>query len=513
MPAPFDFETEDTVVVTGGTMLGGRYLVGETIGKGGMGSVYRATDTRTDREIAVKVLRQHATEHTVRRFRREAQLLDAISHPGVVRILDCGISDDQHIYLAMELLRGVTLLHHLRQAAPLAPTPVAEILDSAASALDAVHQAGMVHRDLKPSNIILTGDPAAPVKLIDFGIATSIALERLTVTGELLGTPRFMAPEQLRDARSIDCRADVYALGVISYVALAAKVPFGGTPSEIMAAVLEGRFPPLTSQRRTVPALLAQVVEKAMSLEPEDRFSSAGAFARRFSATVRNLERPAVTLAATQRLTTSTTPPPPPSAPAPETPAKKRPVAAYALGGIAIVAVLGSALALSLAGEREAPPEPEPARFAAATPPIAPPAAAGPASDNSEGVRDLGSGDSVGTNELEAIDLRSDPSEAMVYRDGVIIGSTPLRLRLEASAYELTVRRPGFSDETLLIDPDRRGTIDVALHEPRPERPRPPRHPMATVAEEPPAESTHERRHDPIVCPWCDNADCLCDDP
>jgi serine/threonine-protein kinase len=261
-----------------------RYTIEEMLGKGGMGVVYRAFDQKLERRVALKVLQSSRGDadtwgRAVARMLREARAAAALSHPNAVGIYDVGEHDGTP-YLAMELIEGSPLRHRIGADIPL-PTRL-RWLGDIARALSAAHRAGLVHRDVKPENILLRSDGV--VKVLDFGIARSLRLsserERegvprpistVTEQGTLVGTPAYMAPEQIR-GDSLDGRADQFSWGVLAYELLSGKLPFGAGRDAVgmLASVLTEKEPPLTG----VPEGVASIVHRALAKEPEGRFAS-----------------------------------------------------------------------------------------------------------------------------------------------------------------------------------------------------------------------------------------------
>lgn len=269
-----------------GTVMGGRYRIERAIATGGMGAVYEAEDLRDARKVALKLLHPELTEDrdVRRRFRRESSVLRALDHPCIVRILDVGTADDELLFTVMELLEGETLRARLERG-PLALEEVPPIALGIAAGLGAAHAHGVIHGDLTPANVVLTGDDAVPVKLLDFGLSKVLGLERLTQTGELIGTPAYMAPELLTGKGELDERIDTYAVGVLLYECLAGRPPFEGrVPGKLMMDIVMGSAPPLTERAPSVPDDVAVVVAQAMSRHRERRFGSADALARAFVA-------------------------------------------------------------------------------------------------------------------------------------------------------------------------------------------------------------------------------------
>ena len=240
-----------------------------------MADVYRAYDRELDRPVALKVMRVvlSADAELAQRFDREAEVIARVQHPNVVAVTDHGIAGDEH-YMAMELIDGPTLQQLLSARGRLSEEEASRIGHDVAAGLAAAHAAGVIHRDLKPSNILIAADGHASVG--DFGIAHLEAVTQLTRTGEVLGTPRYIAPEQV--SGGVDARADVYALGVVLYEMAVGHPPFDGdSPLEIVSKHLRERpVPP----RRVVPALskrFESVVMRALEKDPAKRFQTAAA--------------------------------------------------------------------------------------------------------------------------------------------------------------------------------------------------------------------------------------------
>ena len=266
----------DRVIVA----IGDHYDVEEEIGRGGMSVVYRATDLRLRRDVAVKVLPPDlAFRADVRaRFQREAETAARLSHPHIVPIYSVGERDDI-VYLVMALVVGEPLGARLARLGPMPPDEARDILRAVADALAYAHSRGVVHRDIKPDNILLDAESGRPM-VTDFGIARAAEADsRLTVTGTAMGTPTYMSPEQAMGERDLDGRSDIYALGVVAYQMLTGEPPFvaANTPAMLMKHVSE-RPRPLAERRRGLPPALCAAVERALAKRPEDRWPDAGAF-------------------------------------------------------------------------------------------------------------------------------------------------------------------------------------------------------------------------------------------
>ena len=284
-----------------GTQLGA-YAVLSPLGAGGMGEVYRASDTRLDRIVALKILPRDVSDHPARRqrFEREARAIASLSHPHICTLYDVGEADGA-LFLVMEYLEGETLAQRLRRGA----LPLQDVLRYAieiADALEHAHRDGIIHRDLKPANIMLTRSGA---KLLDFGLAKALApagetgsglramsasagaarlaeTEPLTEAGTILGTVHYMAPEQL-EARETDARTDIFALGAVVYEMLSGRKAFdGGTKVSVMAAILEHDPPPISAHTGDVSGtgpvspLLDHLVVRCLAKTPDERWQNAG---------------------------------------------------------------------------------------------------------------------------------------------------------------------------------------------------------------------------------------------
>ncbi|HEX9365728.1 MAG TPA: protein kinase, partial [Vicinamibacterales bacterium] len=268
-----------------------KYRIEQLLGRGGMGAVYRARDMRLDRLVAVKVVRPELLEDqdARRRFRREAQIVARLQHPGIVSIFDFGTLTGGGAYLVMELVRGEDLRRVLHREGRLEPARAVRILTAVCAAIDAAHQEGILHRDLKPENILLTGGDVE-AKVLDFGVAKLVSDRHreaeppaetqvaLTMAGTIVGTPAYMAPEQL-SASALGPRTDVFALGVIAYEMLCGDLPFSrGSLTDVILAQARGAQP-LTERDPGIPAALDRAVRRALDMTPEDRPATPHAFA------------------------------------------------------------------------------------------------------------------------------------------------------------------------------------------------------------------------------------------
>jgi eukaryotic-like serine/threonine-protein kinase len=264
-------------VLTTGDVLNGRYRLEEPLASGGMGEVWRATDTVLGRTVAVKLLRIAAAGDPgfATRFHNEARTMAALHHPNVAPVYDYDAGGDgRPAYLVTALVAGEPLDRRIAVAGRLDPAETMSIVTQAAHALHAVHGAGIVHRDVKPGNLIVQDD--GTVVLIDFGIARSPESAAVTAPGEAVGTARYMAPEQV-SKQPVTPLADVYSLGVVAYHCLAGRPPFlGDNPALVAMSHLRDDAPPLPAG---VPPEAREVVTTAMAKNPADRFPTAAAMA------------------------------------------------------------------------------------------------------------------------------------------------------------------------------------------------------------------------------------------
>ncbi len=271
-----------------GSVIGNRYLITERIGAGGMGEVYQAQDVRLQRIAAVKVLRAHLAgdPDAVARVMREAANGSKIRNQHVVDISDYGETDEGRPYLAMEFVPGESLRALVEREGPLDPRRAAVLLRQIASGLDAAHRLGIVHRDMKPDNVLVyNGEGNSElVKVVDFGISRAVRDEsqHLTKSGFITGTCEFMSPEQVTGG-PLDHRTDIYALGLVTFMMLTGSLPFSGDTPEL-AMLVRLREPPrrLDQVAPSVrwPRALQEALDRALALEADSRFDSAGEFAR-----------------------------------------------------------------------------------------------------------------------------------------------------------------------------------------------------------------------------------------
>src|SRR6516225_8059706 len=254
----------------------GHYRIVDQLGRGGSGTVYRAMDATLDREVAIKVLNPDlADADAMRRFQSEATILAKLNHPSIATVYEL-FHSEADLLMVMELVRGKTLERISDELGPLPPDRAASIIERILSALAHAHRAGVVHRDLKPANIMVTD--TGVVKLMDFGIARVRGADRLTIDGAMLGTPAYMAPEQVL-SRDIDGRTDLYSVGVIFYRLLTNALPFeANTPIAMMQRQLSDAPTPLSLHREHLPAWCEVIMQRALAKAPADRYQTADEF-------------------------------------------------------------------------------------------------------------------------------------------------------------------------------------------------------------------------------------------
>jgi serine/threonine-protein kinase len=254
------------------TPLPSRYRIIEEVGQGGMAVVYRARDEKLRREVAVKVLHAHllAEPESKARLEREARAVAKLNHDGILQIFDYSSEEAASSYIVTEFIDGQTLKQFLSSRKLPVPELAALIVIELGEALSHAHSLGILHRDVKPENVMVRKDGV--LKLMDFGVAQVVDLERMTVTGQILGSPAYMAPEVL-DGRTLDFRSDVFSVGVMLYQMSTGVLPFTGkNPHEVLRRVSDGKFADPRTVNRLVSDQLARVIARALARKPEDRF-------------------------------------------------------------------------------------------------------------------------------------------------------------------------------------------------------------------------------------------------
>jgi eukaryotic-like serine/threonine-protein kinase len=254
----------------------GKYRIADKLGRGGMGTVYKAVDETLDREVAIKVLNPDLSETDVlKRFRAEAVTLARLNHPGIATIFELHHHQDE-LLMVMEFVRGETFHDLSDRLGPVAPPQAAHLCMQVLDALGHAHRGGVVHRDLKPANLMIT--ESGSVKVMDFGIARVLGTEHFTHGGYMMGTPAYMAPEQVL-GREIDGRADLYSVGVVLYRLLSGRLPFAADTAISMVQMQISEPPtPIATFKPDLPPWCSAIVERALAKSPADRFQSAEEF-------------------------------------------------------------------------------------------------------------------------------------------------------------------------------------------------------------------------------------------
>ncbi|MFY0523607.1 protein kinase domain-containing protein [Archangium gephyra] len=376
-----------------GTVLRDTYEICSVLGRGGMGSVFLARHLRLPgKQVAIKVLRKNVElgPDVYVRFRREAEIASRLGHPNIIEVLDFNTLEDGAPFLVMEYLQGQSLARRLKKGR-LSLEEIFDITRQIGAALQAAHRAGVVHRDLKPDNVFLipneTGGAGERVKLLDFGISKILDSQTLqTQDSVLLGTPRYMAPEQaMGKNREVDARSDLFSLGCLVYEMLAGKGPFAGLSlPEFIYRIVHEAPEPLAPRAPEAPAHVVEAVERALSKRPDDRQPDVDTFITELTGSpLQTLagQDPAATAAGRRRPAESAPPSSPRTTeprsetPAPEARPKTKPAR---VAGVAAVALMGlAALFVWLRPGASSAPASEPVSPVAVTQPApaAPPSA------------------------------------------------------------------------------------------------------------------------------------------
>ena len=269
-----------------GRLLDGRYLIDGVLGQGGMGSVYRAVQTSMQRPVAVKMLHPSlaVAPQFFERFKREAELASRLRHPNVITVFDFGRTDDGIVYFAMEMVDGQSLRQLVKAEGPLSLRRAVNIIEQSARGLAHAHAMGCVHRDLKPHNLMIQDlEGREYVKVLDFGLVKALEAdedESLTTTGQILGTPQYMSPEQA-GGDEVDPRSDLYSLAAVFFYTLTGTSPYGANSArKALNAALTQPVPLVGSRRQDapVPRAVDEFLRKALAKEPDDRHQDADEF-------------------------------------------------------------------------------------------------------------------------------------------------------------------------------------------------------------------------------------------
>lgn len=273
-----------------GDLLAGKYRVDKVIGVGGMGVVVSATHEALEQKVALKFLHAELAEHpeASARFQREARAAVKIRSEHVCRVSDVGVLDTGEPYMVMEYLEGQDLGDHIVHTGPLPAHEAVDYAMQACEALAEAHAAGIVHRDLKPANLFLAGraDGTSAVKVLDFGISKLADSDiSLTKTSSVMGSPQYMAPEQMQSSKRVDARTDIWALGTILYELLCGDPAFQGeTVPEVAIAIVNTEPEPLSAKRPDISQDLVAIIEKCLKKNPDERYQDVAELARDLAA-------------------------------------------------------------------------------------------------------------------------------------------------------------------------------------------------------------------------------------
>tara|TARA_B100001750_G_scaffold224433_1_gene215493 strand:+ start:3778 stop:5373 length:1596 start_codon:yes stop_codon:yes gene_type:complete len=476
-----------------GRVLSGLYKVDSRIGEGGMGTVYMAFHVHLERPFAVKVLSERvaANKQAVDRLLQEAKAASSIDHDNIVDVVSFDATEDGKVFLVMEMLEG-TSLADIVERGPMRLERALPIAFQVCEALHAAHERSIVHRDLKPDNVFIVRKADADfVKVLDFGISKVKTAEaeqvRMTRTGQLVGTPLYMSPEQAKGETDVDRRADIYALGVMLFEMLAGTPPFEGSNYFQLLWKHGNEAPPaLTDRRPDLPPAVAAVVMRALAKSPADRFQTMAEMEAALMAAApeigthpsRLVSLPPRTLPATPTATPTSTPTPTPT-PAVAAPSP-RPAWVWGLAG-ALLAVAGvGAFAASGAFGSDPAPVTEPVTESA-TPPRVPEESTEAEAQSTETqpteptqpeptpTEELPSGEAPPTRVQVAIES-VPPGASVAGPDGEVLGTTPLRADLPTDdAVTLRFSRRGYLPHEEQVRPVEGGSVSVRLR-PRPRR-------------------------------------------
>lgn len=437
---PFDADVEVQEDPLIGHVLSGLYRVTGRIGEGGMGTVYNALHVHLNKPFAVKVLADRIAKNrdAVERLRQEAQAASSIDHDNIVDVVSFDATPDGRVYLVMELLDG-TSLGDLVDRGPMDLDRALPIHYQLCDAIGAAHDNGIVHRDLKPDNVFIVRKAEADfVKVLDFGISKVKSKEaeqvRMTKTGQLMGTPLYMSPEQAKGEMSVDHRADIYSMGVMLYEMLAGRPPFeGGNYFQLLWKHGNEVPLPLHEVRASVPASVSDAVMRSLSKDPADRFQSTAQFrAALVGAAPSITTSPERLVSLPPPVARVSVPPPPPAS-------NKAP---WAIAALCLVFAIGGVSAAMLQDDSDSPE----GEVTSAQPP----SEAEPSEPDIE--PEIEVSPEVGVlptaevaPQLVEVRFESEPSGARVTRTdtGEELGRTPFALDIvQGDAFEVTFRRP-----------------------------------------------------------------------
>ena len=447
-----------------GTTIDGRYQVKEILGQGGMGVVFKATQTSMKRDIALKMLHPtlSSTPQFAERFRREAEVVSRLKHPNIISVFDFGQTPEGAFYYTMELLDGENLKGMVKRDGPMPVSRAVNLIDQVGEALAYAHSEGILHRDMKPHNVMCARFHGRDhVKVLDFGLVKMVDEEgeeevHLTTTGQILGTPAYMSPEQA-GGDPLDARSDLYSLGVVLYYLLAGSTPFkANSANKLLQLAMTQEIPSVATRRQgaPIPGELEIFLRRALAFDKENRPESVEAFLEELHKSIDGVSKeildavptgatmPAVespTKTSNQRKSGVRSSVSSPGAPPPAAPSSMRPIAIGAGIGVLVLAVAG-AIALRK--------PPAPVAVVVAPTQVAPPAPAKPQLPANVGVH-----------------VETEPAGAQIFDGTSLLGTTPANLLLQRSrgAVNLTVKLAGYLPQTQGVDLAGAGAAPVSL--------------------------------------------------
>ncbi len=472
----------------------GRFKITELLGFGGMGAVYGAVQKNMGRSVALKLIPTHDPT-TVARFEREALTISKLRHPNTITVFDYGQTEDNFLFLSMEMLEGKTLTELIEEG-PRSPEDMVHITSQICRSLSEAHRNGIVHRDVKPDNVILIAvdDDPNVVKVLDFGIAKAVLGEddvELTGDGRIVGTPRYMSPEQIL-AESVDHRTDIYALGCIMYEMLCGAPPFQQKSTTALMISHTQDLPPSFSQRldhdlmSQMPTGIEKVVRKALEKKPEDRYQSCNELRRELRLALAGMELGSdlgdidsssdfsSSILDEDSISTRTL-----SAPDLESKADKRSMGLISILVILSLVVLSSFLLSKLVDSQKVDP--------------APPKVAMPLVIEEEKAKEIEVSSIVKPSpdkvEFVRFEIQTQPPGASISENGSYIGKTPLEFPVKTTQEKvsLTLNKEGYKDLPILlfVDPQKIKTLKTFdLEKEKAERKTKPRRVRKTVRDE-----------------------------
>lgn len=488
---PFDQVNAQELI---GQTLDGRYRVDSVLGQGGMGMVFRGVQTSMQRPVALKTLHPQLAmaPSFFERFRREAEIASRLHHPNIITIFDFGQTPDGLCYYVMELLEGESLRQRVKQHGPMTLREAVAVIEQTALGVGHAHKQHVIHRDIKPHNVMLTQvDGNEYVKVLDFGLVKALEQEdeeHLTSTGQVLGTPQYMPPEQA-GGEVVDQRSDLYSLAGVFFYCLTGHSPYGAnTVRKALTSALSGNVPPVATYRQgaPVPDAVDRFIAKGLKPEKEERFQSADEFIRALLAAVAGVPdavldaAPAFVPDASKnagsgsssasrksasrpgsRSVSAVSKPIPrsasskvevaPSLAAAAAPPVSRgpPMGALIGGALALVLLIGAAVAWKLTRPAPTqPPAPVPVALPPKVPDLAPP----------------GPSPTPATPTTVQLTLKTKPAGAEVLEDGVLIGKTPLTAAFDKGATRtLTFRLADYRDLEKSLRPESDQELEFTL--------------------------------------------------